>query len=263
MVHGFLAGGRHRYRVGPIPWGGGPGGIDTHAAERPYRTKIEILRDLVGAADRDSRKSRIISHANLNEESFSRYSSLAMQHGLLGRTPVGYRATDRGQEWVHAADRVLTKRSELFAALRDLRTLTSATREASSGDLPGAARFEAPSCRPLLDLHSLRVSEGMLPGTEATRVTPNPRWGATERPTVRVDVPDPLDAEEIVALRRRRRIVKDADRSAGSSDEDAAKTSPPMWSLPVSFPLLPLLASLGTALVAMVAGISMDAGFSA
>ena len=114
-----------------------------------------------------------------------------MQHGLLGRTPVGYRTTDRGQKWVNAADRVLTKRSELFAALRDLRTLTSATGERPAEDLPGDTWFEVLSSPPLLNRRSLPISEGTLLGTDATRAAPDPRLGATELPTLRVVEIDP------------------------------------------------------------------------
>lgn len=104
-------------------------------AERRYRSKVEVLRDLLEAARQDRRKTRIIGRANLNEESFARYAFLALAEGLLERVDHGFRATPLGEEWVGAADVVLTKRAELFDAVEALARVTRNGGSARSGGL--------------------------------------------------------------------------------------------------------------------------------
>jgi predicted transcriptional regulator len=108
---------------GSAGWrGNGQFGMPT---QRRYRTKLEVLRDLVVAAAREPRKTRIIGLANLNRTSFDRYARLALSLGLLEHRAGGYAPTALAEGWVDAVDSVLGKGSELSAALGQLSQLTS------------------------------------------------------------------------------------------------------------------------------------------
>jgi len=96
--------------------GGRPGGR--------YRTKIEVLRDIVRAASTEERKTRIIGLANLNQGSFQRYYQLGLSLGLLVPTATGVTATRAADEWLTAVDSILSKSSELSAAIDTLNRLT-------------------------------------------------------------------------------------------------------------------------------------------
>jgi predicted transcriptional regulator len=100
------------------------GGATTTRDNRRYRTKIEVLRDLLEAASRERRKTRIIGTANLNQESFQRYAGLAMGAGLLQVTNGMYFLTPAAKDWLRAVDGVLRKGTEVSVALAGLSRLT-------------------------------------------------------------------------------------------------------------------------------------------
>ena len=102
--------------------------------DRHYRTQVEVLRDLIDAAKREHCKTRIIGLANLNQESFTRYSALAASMGFLAQSGRSYRSTAAAEEWLGAANGVLAKRTELDRALRSLE-LASHRRPSSLADL--------------------------------------------------------------------------------------------------------------------------------
>jgi len=89
-----------------------------------YRTKIEVLRDIVRAASTEERKTRIIGMANLNQGSFQRYASLGVSLGLLKPTGVGLSATPAAEEWLGAVETILSKSSEVAAAIESLGRIT-------------------------------------------------------------------------------------------------------------------------------------------
>lgn len=88
---------------------------------------MEILRDLLDAASRAHRKTRIIGIANLNQESFQRYSALAISAGLLRQQDGHYATTPHAKEWLRAVDSVLRKGTEVSSALASLSRLTRST----------------------------------------------------------------------------------------------------------------------------------------
>lgn len=88
---------------------------------------MEILRDLLDAASRAHRKTRIIGIANLNQESFQRYSALAVSAGLLRHQDGHYATTPHAKEWLRAVDSVLRKGTEVSSALASLSRLTRQT----------------------------------------------------------------------------------------------------------------------------------------
>jgi len=62
--------------------------------------------------------------ANLNQESFRRYSDLALAAGLLQVTNRYYAVTPAAKEWLRAVDGVLRKGSEVSVALTSLSRIT-------------------------------------------------------------------------------------------------------------------------------------------
>ncbi len=100
---------------------------------RRYRAKLEVLRDLVLAAAREPRKTRIIGLANLNRSSFDRYVRLAISLGLLEHRGAGYAPTALAEGWLEAVDSVLGKGTELSTALGQLSQITVRGSRAKAG----------------------------------------------------------------------------------------------------------------------------------
>lgn len=80
---------------------------------RPYRSKLEVFRDVLLATRYASKKTRIIGLANLNPTTFQRHMALARAHGLIIQDDGDYRLTEK-------ADQVLTALQELVVKSREL-----------------------------------------------------------------------------------------------------------------------------------------------
>lgn len=60
---------------------------------RKYRTKLELLRDFLTAAQTEYPKTRIMHRANLNRATYDRYLSFCQERQLLVRMSGGYSLT--------------------------------------------------------------------------------------------------------------------------------------------------------------------------
>jgi predicted transcriptional regulator len=87
---------------------------------RSYRSKLEVLRDFLRAAQEPAPKTRIIGAANLNPVSFTRYLRVCTAHDLIASVSGGYVATPRATSLLEAIDDLIVKRNELERALRVL-----------------------------------------------------------------------------------------------------------------------------------------------
>jgi predicted transcriptional regulator len=85
---------------------------------RKYRPKIEILRDVLVAAQQDEKKTRIMGLANLNWNSLDKYLTYCVERGLLMPENGGYRFTPRGQETLGVIEVILSRGTALDEALR-------------------------------------------------------------------------------------------------------------------------------------------------
>jgi len=85
---------------------------------RSYRTKLEVLRDFLRAAQEPAPKTRIIGAANLNPLSFQKYLRLCTEQDLVVAVSGGYVATPRAIPLLEAIDGLMHKTSELEDALR-------------------------------------------------------------------------------------------------------------------------------------------------
>lgn len=122
---------------------------------RKYRTRIEVLRDLLEASQKTGRKTRIIGLANLNPGYFETYARFCLDHRLLEFTTEGYRPTERTEPVLAAIRRVVSKSSELDDALQFLASVIRqgpelgnlggpATRVYASGGWEGALWHSVP-----------------------------------------------------------------------------------------------------------------------
>jgi predicted transcriptional regulator len=84
---------------------------------RQYRSKLEMLRDFLAAAQVETRKTRIMYRANLNQASFARYVALCQKQQLLTKVSGGYTVTPRAEELLLSINRVLSKVSDLQVAV--------------------------------------------------------------------------------------------------------------------------------------------------
>ena len=100
------------------------------AAGRGYRSKIEVLRDFLRAAQQPVPKTRLIGTANLNPASFRRYLKLCTERSLIVNVSGGYVTTPRATPVLIAIDSLILKRDELEGAFRVL------TRDALDGVVP-------------------------------------------------------------------------------------------------------------------------------
>ena len=121
-----------RSRPGPGPWSG-PGGRWGVRASRSYRTKLEVLRDFLRAAQEPAPKTRIIGAANLNPLSFRKYLRLCTDQDLIMAVSGGYVATPRATPLLEAIDGLMLKTSELEDALRVLERNAPSGRPSDGG----------------------------------------------------------------------------------------------------------------------------------
>jgi len=88
---------------------------------RRYRTNLEVLRDILQAAQSPSPKTRLIGAANLNPRSFQEYLQFCTDHGLIGRASGGYVCTARAVSVIESIEEVLSKTAELDSAVQQFR----------------------------------------------------------------------------------------------------------------------------------------------
>ncbi len=106
---------------------------------RRYRSKLEILRDVLAAAKNGEKKTHLRGVANLNRESFDRYLAFCVAHDLLWSQNGSFRLTSRAEQTLGVIEIALTRNSELNEALHEFARLTGDQRgcaEGSSGKLP-------------------------------------------------------------------------------------------------------------------------------
>jgi predicted transcriptional regulator len=89
-------------------------------AAKGYRSKLEVLRDFLRAAQEPVPKTRIIGAANLNPLSFRRYLRVCTERDLITSVSGGYVTTPRAGALLEAIDSVMVKREELEQAVRAL-----------------------------------------------------------------------------------------------------------------------------------------------
>lgn len=89
-------------------------------ADRQYRSRIEILRDFLGAVRETGKKTRVIGLANLNPASYRPYLDFCLAHRLVELTPSGYRLTPHAGTVMDSIDRLVARSADLDAALLEL-----------------------------------------------------------------------------------------------------------------------------------------------
>lgn len=96
--------------------------------DRQYRSRVEILRDFLGAVRETGKKTRVIGLANLNPASYQSYLDFSLAHRLVQSTSAGYRLTPRADSVLDSIDRLVARSAELDAALLDLRRYLSSSK---------------------------------------------------------------------------------------------------------------------------------------
>ena len=104
--------------------------------DRQYRSRLEILRDFLGAMRETGKKTRVIGLANLNPASYQPYLEFCLAHHLVQDTSAGYRLTPRADHVLEAIDRIVGHSAEVDAALADLQRGLEGTRVASPSSRP-------------------------------------------------------------------------------------------------------------------------------
>ena len=85
---------------------------------RAYRSKLEVLRDFLRAAQAPAPKTRIIGAANLNPASFRRYLQLCTERSLITSVSGGYVTTPRATPVLEAIEGLMVQRGEVDRAFR-------------------------------------------------------------------------------------------------------------------------------------------------
>jgi predicted transcriptional regulator len=99
-------------------------------AARHYRSKLELLRDFLAAVQTETVKTRIMNRANMNPLSFSRYMALCRDRELLVEVKGGYTLTPQAGNLLQSINRVLSKATDLQAAVE---VLSRSTRSGGYG----------------------------------------------------------------------------------------------------------------------------------
>lgn len=84
---------------------------------RRYRTKLELLRDVLSAVQSEPVKTRIMNRANLNQVSFARYVTLCKENQLLVEVSGGFTLTPHAEEILQSLNQVLSRMAELRVAV--------------------------------------------------------------------------------------------------------------------------------------------------
>ncbi|MGI0130781.1 MAG: winged helix-turn-helix domain-containing protein [Thermoplasmata archaeon] len=87
---------------------------------RTYRTKLEMLRDVLAASTSEVTKTRIIGLANLNPRSFTTYMTLCLDNELMTEHEGRFRSTPRAERVRGAIERAGTAARSYAAAVDDL-----------------------------------------------------------------------------------------------------------------------------------------------
>lgn len=90
------------------------------ASTRSYRSKLEVLRDFLRAAQEPAPKTRITGAANLNPVSFRRYLRVCTDRALITTVSGGYVATPRALPLLEAIDNLILKGGEVDQVFRVL-----------------------------------------------------------------------------------------------------------------------------------------------
>jgi predicted transcriptional regulator len=94
--------------------------LQASRANRHYRSRLEILRDFLGAVRETGTKTHIIGLANLNPASYHKYLDFCLSLQLVEDTPAGYRLTPRAAVVLEVIQRLLARSADVDAALVDL-----------------------------------------------------------------------------------------------------------------------------------------------
>lgn len=104
-----------------------------------YRTKVQVLHDVLTAARSPQPKTRLRWQSRLGSTSFSHWMQFCLEHDLLTRSSRGLRATERAERVRTLLDELLTEGTRLDTTLRNLRSSLSAgvsARDVEAGTNP-------------------------------------------------------------------------------------------------------------------------------
>jgi predicted transcriptional regulator len=96
----------------------------TRVPAKHYRRQLEMLRDFLGAARTEIRKTPLMNRANLNRTSFSHYLNYCIENQLLMTTNGGFVTTPRAEELLQRLDQVLAKEADFRIAVEGLKQVT-------------------------------------------------------------------------------------------------------------------------------------------
>ena len=67
---------------------------------RSNRHRLDIIADILGAAVKNGKKTRIMYHANLSHALLQKYLGEAVDLGFVSLASAGYRLTERGEDFL-------------------------------------------------------------------------------------------------------------------------------------------------------------------
>ena len=129
-----------------------------------YRTKVQVLYDVLDAARTPLPKSRLLWQSRLSSASFSRWLRFCRERDLLTVSPSGYCATERAERVRGLLGELLAEGANLDLTVRGLRASLS-TRPAPDG---------VPTIDPEFWRWVWRALESATPDPPAARRVPRP-----------------------------------------------------------------------------------------
>ncbi len=123
-------------------------------ARQRYRSKLEVLRDLLVATRHASKKTRIMGLGNFNPATFRKHMGFAVDQGLVVANNGDYRLTNRADQVLAALQELMAKSTELDITIQFLER---------SGLPPGAKQWSEGAV--LRQVSRLAWSEGTRVGS--------------------------------------------------------------------------------------------------
>jgi len=85
-----------------------------------HRRRVDILADVLAAAGKGARKTRIMQKANLSYQLLNKYLKEALCNALLRSNSFGFELTEKGEKFLEQYEQLYEEYSKVGNRLKDL-----------------------------------------------------------------------------------------------------------------------------------------------
>jgi predicted transcriptional regulator len=108
-----------------------------------HRRRVDILSDVLAAAGKGERKTRIMQKANLSHQLLNKYLREALCNALLQSNSFGFELTEKGEKFLEQYEQLYEEHSIVGNRLEDLMSKWEALERVCPNRSDGDRRIEA------------------------------------------------------------------------------------------------------------------------